>query len=62
MSTSVRMNEKDAAAYLEMSVKWLQKGRCEGFGPRFIKMGRAIRYDRSELDRYMASRTINPAV
>lgn len=55
------MNEKDAAAYLGMSVKWLQQGRCKNFGPRYVKMGKAVRYAQSELDRYVENRTVNPA-
>ena len=55
------MNEKDAAAYLGMSVKWLQQGRCKNFGPRYVKMGKAVRYAQAELDNYVASRTVNPS-
>ena len=55
------MNEKEAAVYLGMSVKWLQQCRCYGRGPKFMRMGRSIRYDPDALDQYKASRTVNPA-
>ena len=54
------MNEKDAAAYLGMSVKWLQQGRCKNFGPSYVKLGKAVRYAQAELDRYVENRTVNP--
>lgn len=56
------MNEKEAAVYLGMSVKWLQQCRCYGRGPKFMRMGRSIRYDPDALDQYKASRTVNPTV
>ncbi len=57
-----RVNEKEAAKYLGMSVKWLQQSRCYGRGPKYIKIGRSVRYNVTDLDLYIKSRTINPAV
>ena len=45
-----------AAEYLGLSVSTLNKWRCYGEGPKFIKMGRAIRYRLSDLDKYIESR------
>lgn len=56
-----RWNEKQAAKYLGMSVKWMQQARCYGRGPKYIKIGRSVRYNVADLDAYVASRTINPA-
>lgn len=49
--------EKVAAAYLNVSCRTLQAWRLRGGGPAFVRVGRAIRYDRSDLDRYIAERT-----
>jgi len=56
-----RWNEKQAAKYLVMSVKSMQQCRCYGRGPKYIKIGRSVRYNVTDLDAYVASRTINPA-
>lgn len=56
-----RVNEKEAAKYLGMSVKWMQQCRCYGRGPKYIKIGRSVRYNVADLDAYITSRTINPA-
>jgi len=38
----------EAAEYLGLSKSTLDKWRCYGEGPQFIKMGRAIRYRLSD--------------
>lgn len=46
---------KDAAAYLRTSPSTLAKRRLYGTGPRYCRIGRAIRYRKSDLDDFMAS-------
>ena len=41
--------EQAAIAY-SLSPSTLRKWRCTGEGPRFTRIGRAVRYRRSELD------------
>ncbi len=54
------MNEKNAARYVGMSISFLRKARCEGTlagrtpGPTYIKLGRAVRYSRTDLDAWIA--------
>ena len=53
--------ERDAATYLAgetvpISVRTLQRWRQEGIGPIFIKVGRAVRYRREDLDRFLEER------
>jgi len=43
------LTEKEAAALLKKPVSWLQTARFRGTGPAYLKLGRAIRYDASEL-------------
>lgn len=50
-------NERDAAAYLDVSHRTLQAWRLRGGGPEFVKLGRSVRYDGSVLDRFIAERT-----
>ena len=50
------LDVKESAEYLNLSKSTLDKWRCYGEGPKFIKMGRAIKYRMSDLDDYIASR------
>ncbi len=44
------LKEKEAARALgDLSVKTLQRWRWAGRGPRFIKVGAAVRYDAADL-------------
>lgn len=57
------LTEKEAAKFLGVSVSWLQKGRCYGYGPPFVKLKQpkgAIRYRRPDLDAYLQANTIYP--
>ena len=44
----------EAAEYLRTSVSTLAKRRLYGEGPKFCRIGRAIRYRRADLDEFMA--------
>jgi predicted DNA-binding transcriptional regulator AlpA len=48
---------KTAALVLGLSVSWLAKARLRGDGPRFVKVGHAVRYPQSYLRDYIRSRT-----
>ena len=47
-----RMDPKSASAYCGLSVKTLAMKRCNGTGPRFVKLGR-IFYFRDDLDAWL---------
>lgn len=42
------MNEKQLAAYWGISCKTLQRWRAVGDGPKYVKVGKSIRYRRSD--------------
>jgi predicted DNA-binding transcriptional regulator AlpA len=42
----------EAAAWLGMSVSFLAKSRVTGGGPRYRKIGRAVRYSAADLERF----------
>lgn len=56
------LNTREASTYLseylgtKMAVATLEKLRCTGGGPTFRKFGRAVVYERSELDRWVTRR------
>lgn len=45
---------QQAAEYLGLAVSTLNKWRCLGGGPVFLKMGRAVRYRIEDLESYLA--------
>lgn len=47
------MTVKQAADYLGLAVSTLNKWRCLGGGPKFVKMGRAVRYRAEDLEAYL---------
>lgn len=47
---------QDAADYLGVSVSYLNKLRCVGGGPTFIRIGSAVRYDLADLDAWIDAR------
>jgi predicted DNA-binding transcriptional regulator AlpA len=48
------LREAEAARRLGTSVRTLQKWRCNGKGPRFVRLSRAVRYDPADLDAFIA--------
>jgi hypothetical protein len=54
-----RMNRKNAARYLGLSVKTLAMHASRGTGPRFIKRGRVF-YFRDELDGWLRDGPSDP--
>lgn len=55
-------NEKQAAAYLGMTVSTMRYWRSRGRGPRYIKFpgAQTIRYLQSELDHFLNDNMVDP--
>ncbi|WP_295885527.1 helix-turn-helix domain-containing protein [uncultured Thiohalocapsa sp.] len=51
------MNEREAAAYLNLSHRTLQAWRVRGGGPQFIKLGSNVRYRPADLGAWLAENT-----
>jgi predicted DNA-binding transcriptional regulator AlpA len=49
------LNEKQVADYLNMSTAILHKWRRLQMGPKFLRIGRLVRYRRSDLERWLDS-------
>jgi hypothetical protein len=49
------LDVKGAAIYTNFPESCLNKLRCFGGGPKFIKKGRAVRYDPDDLDTWLES-------
>ena len=50
------LNVQEAAMFLGLKQRTMDKWRVTGEGPPFVKIGRSVRYDRSDLQAYMAKR------
>lgn len=60
------LNEKEAAAYLGVSVAWLRQSRMKHppakstVGPPFHRFGKLIRYSIEDLDAWQAEHRVDP--
>ena len=52
------LTPKQAAVYLSVKPKQLERLRMTGDGPAFSKVGRLVRYSRADLDAYMATNRV----
>lgn len=63
-TAATRLDEHEAAAYLggdpPLSVRTLQKWRSLGYGPRYYKLGAAVRYAVADLDAFLAAGERDP--
>lgn len=50
---------KEAAKYLGLKRTTLEAWRCRGGGPRYLKLGRSVRYRLSDLDAWVESRILD---
>lgn len=60
--TTEYFTSRQAAQYLSISVKCLEKWRSLREGPPYVKLGRSVRYRRDDLDTYMTQRLVKPMV
>ena len=57
MQTDI-LNTREAAAYTRLGKPTLERFRLTGEGPRFAKLGGAVRYRRCDLDAWLESRLV----
>lgn len=61
-------NTRQAAAYLGISESWLRQRRmtgtpgCQRPAPPFVRLGRSVRYNKSDLDLWLATQTQGSSV
>ncbi len=55
------LNEEQAAERLGVKVKTMQQWRHFGRGPKYVKVGRLVKYQPADIEAYIKSRTVNPA-
>jgi hypothetical protein len=57
MSTIVLLTPRETAKHLRCSERKLERHRLVGDGPPFVKIGTAVRYPLSELEKWLADNT-----
>jgi len=60
-SANEPLTETVAAARLGLKVATLRAWRHQGRGPAFVRLGRAIRYLSSDVDRFLSANRHSPA-
>ena len=58
-SSAILLTVDQAATYLGLARSTLNKWRCQGEGPSFIKMGRAVRYRTTDLEGFLEESASN---
>lgn len=56
-TTRILDSETDIAARLMVAPRTMAEWRRRGFGPRWIKLGKHVRYSRDDVDRWIGERT-----
>lgn len=57
MSIENLMTEDELVALLGKSKAWAQRGRWAGYGPKYVKVGRAVRYREADVLEWLESQT-----
>jgi hypothetical protein len=52
---AIMLRTLDAANYLELAKSTMEAWRCRGTGPAFVKLGKAVRYRKQDLDDFLKS-------
>ena len=52
------LTQREAATLLQLSERTLERFRVSGTGPKFVRLGRSVRYSLSEIEAFIASRTV----
>ena len=55
------LTAKQAARYLSISTKWLANQRWQGTGPKFVRVGGAVRYRVTDLEQFLEEAVVQPA-
>jgi len=58
MSTPEILSERQVQEIYGLSIPYLRRTRRERRGPRFLKLGKLVRYRRTDLEAYLAAGTV----
>jgi predicted DNA-binding transcriptional regulator AlpA len=52
------LSAREAAALLHLSERTLERFRVSGAGPKFVRLGRSIRYRLTDIEAFIAARIV----
>jgi predicted DNA-binding transcriptional regulator AlpA len=52
------LSQREAATLLHLSERTLERFRVSGTGPKFVRLGRSIRYRLADIEAFIASRIV----
>jgi predicted DNA-binding transcriptional regulator AlpA len=53
------LTQREAASFLQLSERTLERFRVAGLGPKFVRVGRSIRYRLTDIETFIASRVVS---
>lgn len=59
MSTSLLLTNAEVAAWLRRPPRTLTQWRYRGVGPAYVKVGGAVLYDRSDVEKWLAEQRVD---
>jgi predicted DNA-binding transcriptional regulator AlpA len=58
MNVSEILNERQVQEFYGFSIPYLRRARHERRGPRFLKVGKLVRYRRSDIEAYLTAHAV----
>lgn len=58
MNIGQLLSEKEVSTQYGLSISWLRKMRMMRSGPRFMRLGRLVKYCRADLEAYLAAHIV----
>jgi predicted DNA-binding transcriptional regulator AlpA len=52
------LSQREAATLLHLSERTLERFRVSGTGPKFVRLGRSIRYRLTDIEAFIAARIV----
>lgn len=59
-SETLALTESEAARQLGISISGLRKWRRNGSGPKFVRLGRLVRYRANDVKAFLDRHTVEP--
>jgi len=58
VNTAEILNERQVQEFYGFSIPYLRRARRERRGPRFLKVGKLVRYRKSDIEAYLAAHAV----
>jgi predicted DNA-binding transcriptional regulator AlpA len=58
MEENELLSERQVWSGYSLTIPWLRRSRRERRGPRFLKLGKMVRYRRGDIEAYLVANTV----